>query len=68
MKIPKNWLAAMGIAMSIPSTILVIAWFSMKLVEWGYLSRFWGIMLFLGVIINSFVLLVWNGINKKDRS
>ena len=67
MKVPSNWMAALGIAMSIPSTIFVIAWLSMKLVEWGYLSKLWGVILFITVIINSFVLLVWNGINKKNR-
>jgi hypothetical protein len=66
MKVPGNWIAALGIAMSIPSTIFVIAWLSMKLVEWGYLSKLWGVILFITVIINSFVLLVWNGINKKN--
>ncbi len=66
MKVPKSWMAALGIAMSIPSTIFVIAWLSMKLVEWGYLSKTWGVILFITVIINSFVLLVWNGINKKN--
>lgn len=68
MKIPASWIAALGIAMSIPSTIFIIAWLSMKLVEWGYLSRTWGVILFITVIIGSFVLMVWNGINKKDRS
>jgi len=68
MKVPSNWMAALGIAMSIPSTIFVIAWLSMKLVELGYISKTWGVILFLIVIINSFVLLVWNGINKKNRS
>ena len=68
MKAPKNWIAALGIGLSLPSTILAVAWGSMKLVELGYLSRFWGITLFLMVISNSLFLLVWNGINKKDRS
>lgn len=68
MKIPKNWMAALGIGLSLPSTIFAIAWGSMKLVELGYISRFWGITLFLLVISNSLFLLVWNGINKKDRS
>jgi len=68
MKIPDNWITALGIAMSIPSMIFVVAWFSMRLVKWGYLSRTWGVLLFIGVIVNSFVLLVWNGIDKKNRS
>ena len=66
MKIPKNWMAALGIALSLPSTILGIAWGAFKLVELGYLSRTWGIVLFVGVILNSLALLVWHGINKKN--
>lgn len=66
MKIPQNWLAALGIALSLPSTIFAIAYGAFKLVELGYLSRFWAIILFLLVIVNSFVLLVWNGTRKKD--
>ena len=66
MKIPKNWMAALGIALSLPSTILGIAWVAFKMVELGYISRFWAIVLFLLVIVNSLILLVWHGINKKD--
>jgi hypothetical protein len=66
MKIPKNWMAALGIALSLPSTILGIAWVAFKLVELNYISRNWGIAIFLLVIVNSFVLLVWHGINKKN--
>lgn len=66
MKIPKNWVAVLGVALSLPSTIFAIAYGAFKLVELGYISRFWGIALFLLVIVNSFVLLVWHGTRKKD--
>lgn len=59
-------MAALGIALSLPSTILGIAWLAFKLVELGYISRFWAIALFLIVIINSFGLLIWHGTNKKN--
>jgi hypothetical protein len=66
MKIPKNWIAALGVALSLPSTILGIAWGAFKLVELGYISRFWAIILFVTVVGNSLALLVWHGINKKN--
>jgi len=56
----------MGIALSLPSTIFVFGALSMKLVEWGYLSKFWAVLIFLLIIINSFILLVWHASRKKN--
>jgi len=67
LKIPSNWMAALGIAMSIPSTIFIMSWLSMKLIDWGYLSKTLGVILFISIIVGSLILLVWNGVNKKNR-
>lgn len=66
MKVPNNWLAVMGLAMSLPSTFFGIAYGAFKLVELGYLTRLWAIVLFLFVVVNSLILLVWHGSRKKN--
>jgi hypothetical protein len=59
-------MAALGIALSLPSTIFGIALLSFWMVDKGFISRTVGIILFLFVIISTFGLLIWHGINKKD--
>lgn len=58
----------MGIAMALPSTILVVGWATMKLASEGYFSKTTGILIFLAIIGHSLITMVWYAFRNKDKS
>jgi hypothetical protein len=65
-KIPSRWLAALGIAMSLPSAILTIGWLSMKLVENDILTKKEATLSFVILTSSMLFLMVWYGIKRKN--
>ncbi len=64
----KKWAQVLALALSLPSTILAMAFLSMYLVENNILSKGWAVGLFLAVVINTIVLMVIYAYKIKDRS
>ena len=66
----KKWITVLGLAMSLPSTILVTAWLAHFLVTHGYVSKLVGFGFFFLVIFNIFYWIVWHAIKNKrsDKS
>jgi purine-cytosine permease-like protein len=62
----RKWVKIMGLAMSLPSTIFVMAWGSMELVKLGYISKLIGVLIFLGVVCNILFLMVYYAYKRKD--
>ena len=62
----KKWLAALTVAMSIPSTIAVLVYGISVLVESGYLSRSLGYGIFFLVILGMLWLMVKYAVDKKN--
>ena len=57
----------LGLAMSLPGTIFVAALVSMKLVEYNYMSRMWGALLFLAIVFNTIYLMVLYAFKIKNK-
>jgi purine-cytosine permease-like protein len=66
MKFDQKWLKIMGLAMSLPSTIFVMAWGSMQLHKMGFLSQTQAVLLFLAVICNVLFLMVYYAYKRKN--
>ncbi len=64
----KKLMKSLGFALSLPSTILFMAFLSKELVDSGVLSKTWGIILFLAVILNTLFMMVYYAFRKKDKS
>jgi purine-cytosine permease-like protein len=62
----KKWIKIMGLAMSLPSTIIVMAWSTMELYKKGYLSQTQAVILFLAVIFNLLFMMVYYAYKKKN--
>ena len=62
----QKWLKIMGLAMSLPTTIFVMAWGSMQLYEKGVLTKTQAVLLFLAVICNILFTMVYYAYKKKD--
>jgi hypothetical protein len=62
----KKWIKIMGMAMSLPSTIFVMAYISMELKKAGYLSQTQAVLLFLAVVCNLLFMMVYYAYKKKD--
>ena len=60
-----KWLQILGIALSLPSTIFVVAYFSMQLVEKKIVSQTIGVFIFLSIIIYLLFMMVWIAMKKK---
>lgn len=71
MKIDPKWIRVVGIAMGLPSTIFALALVVMKLIEEGIVSRGLGWGVFILVVVQSLVLMVWFALKvnqKKNNS
>jgi hypothetical protein len=68
MLIDRKLIKSLGLALSLPSTIIIMALVSKELVESGVLSKSWGIILFLAVILNTLFMMVYYAFRKKDKS
>ena len=66
MKLDPKWIKIVGIAMSLPSTIFVTAWLSMKLHEIGYISEVQAVLLFLAVVCNMLFMMVYYAVKRKN--
>lgn len=66
MRLSGRWARILGIGMSIPSTIFVVAWGTHEAIQAGYVSKPVGWGLFMLVIAQSFFMLIYNVMNKKD--
>ena len=65
MKVTGRWARILGIGMSIPSTIFVMAWGTHEAIEAGLVSKPIGWLLFMLVIAQSFYLLIYTVMKKK---
>lgn len=61
-----KWLQIMGLAMSLPSTIFIMAWGSMQLYKAGYISQIQAVLLFLAVVCNILFLMVYYAYKRKN--
>tara|TARA_B100000029_G_scaffold159218_1_gene154888 strand:- start:25 stop:225 length:201 start_codon:yes stop_codon:yes gene_type:complete len=64
-KVEKKWLRIVSLALSLPATIFVSAWFSRLLVLEGILEKWMGAVLFLTLVCNSIFLIVFYAIKNK---
>ncbi len=64
----KKWLQVTGLALSFPSTILASAWIMKILVDNNYISKTWGIIIFLAIICNTIYLMVYYAFKNKNKS
>ncbi len=62
----QRWIKITALAMSFPSTIFIAAYASMELTKRGHLSQLQGILLFLGIILNTLFLMVYYAYKKKN--
>lgn len=62
----RKWIKIMGLAMSLPSTIFIMAWGTMELNKRGYLTQTQAVLLFLGVIFNILFTMVYYAYKKKN--
>ena len=66
MKFDPKWIKIMGLAMSLPTTIFVMAWGSMHLFKIGILSQVQAVLLFLAVVLNTLFLMVYYAYKRKN--
>lgn len=64
----KKWVTVLGLAMSLPSTILGTAYIAHLLVKEGYISKVVGFGAFFLVIANIFYWMIWYALKNKDKS
>ncbi len=62
----KNILKILALALSLPTTIFIAAYLSMTLVEHEILSKGWAMVIFLVIISDIILLMVWYAIKKKS--
>lgn len=58
----------LGLALSLPSTILFMAYGTHKLVEMGIFSKIVGILIFLAIVVNIIITMVYYAYKKKNKS
>jgi hypothetical protein len=63
----KKWIQIMGLAMSLPSTIFIMAWGTMELHKKGILSQTEAVLLFLSVVCGILFLMVYYAFNKNKK-
>lgn len=61
-----KWVKIMGLAMSLPSTIFIMAWGTMQLHKLGYLTQTEAVLLFLAVVCNILFMMVYYAYKKKN--
>jgi hypothetical protein len=62
----RKWIKIMGLAMSLPSTIFIMAWGTMELHKKGILSQAQAVLLFLASIFNILFMMVYYAYKKKN--
>ena len=66
MSFDPRWAKVLGLALSLPTTILAMAWGVKELVDAGVLNWTWGIIIFLLVVGNTIVLMVLYAYRNKN--
>jgi hypothetical protein len=61
----KKWIQIMGLAMSLPSTIFIMAWGTMELHKRGVLTQLQAVLLFLTVVCGLLFMMVVYAFKKK---
>ena len=61
-----KWLKIMGLALSLPSTILFLGWGTMHLAELKIITKTQGILIFLAVIVNILFTMVYYAYKRKN--
>ena len=62
----RKWLQIMGLAMSLPSTIFIVAWGAFHLVKIGLISKLVAVLIFLAVVGNILFLMVYYAYKRKN--
>jgi hypothetical protein len=62
----RKWIKIMGLAMSLPSTIFVMAWGARELINSKILTETQAMLLFLAVVCNILFLMVYYAYKKKN--
>jgi hypothetical protein len=62
----RKWIKIMGLAMSLPSTIFVMAWGTRELINSKILTETQAMLLFLAVVCNILFLMVYYAYKKKN--
>lgn len=60
-----KWVKPMALAMSLPSTALIVAWGLWELVDEGILAQGWAVGIFLAIIGNILISMVIYALRKK---
>ncbi|AYF43032.1 hypothetical protein BALOs_0007 [Halobacteriovorax sp. BALOs_7] len=60
-----KWIKPMALAMSLPSTALIVAWGLWQMVDTGYITEGWAVFLFLAAIGNILISMVVFAYKKK---
>jgi hypothetical protein len=66
MKLPKNWLTILGLSLSLPSTILAMAWGLFKLSESGIIPTWLAATLLFLSVAQILFLMVYYAVRKKN--
>ena len=62
----KKWLQIMGLALSLPSTIFVVAWGAFHMAEIGLISKLVALLILLAVVGNLLFLMVYYAYKRKN--
>jgi glucan phosphoethanolaminetransferase (alkaline phosphatase superfamily) len=62
----KKWLQIMGLAMSLPSTIFLVAWGAFQLVKLGLITKVVAIFIFLAAVGSILFLMVYYAYKRKN--
>ena len=60
-----KWIKPMALAMSLPSTALIVAWGLWEIVDADLITQGWAVFLFLAVIGNILISMVIFALKKK---
>ena len=67
MKIEKKWFKIVSLALSLPTTIFVSAWFCRLLVNEKVLEKWAGGLLFVALVCNVIFLIVFYAIKNRTK-
>ncbi|MBY0413181.1 MAG: hypothetical protein K2Q18_03405 [Bdellovibrionales bacterium] len=62
----RKWIQIMGLAMSLPSAIFIVAWGAFQLVKLGIISKLVAVLIFLAVVGNILFLMVYYAYKRKN--
>jgi multidrug efflux pump subunit AcrB len=64
----KNWILVLGLAMSLPTTIFGAAWFLFYLAKEQYIGYPLAAIIFIAIIVNTFVMMLRYAKRNKNKS